>query len=48
MKPLHASFKRLTRCPCCLGRYAKVRGGSKAGKSAARQRAKEQIKKEVP
>lgn len=46
MKPLHASFKRLSRCPCCVSKHAK-RTKLNTGKSSARHRAKMQIKKEL-
>lgn len=48
MKPLHASFKMLSRCPCCQSRYSKHNSGKKNhGKTSARPRAKMQIKKEL-
>lgn len=41
MRPLHASVTRLSRCPCCVSKYAKKQ--SKAGRKAARARAKRDI-----
>lgn len=46
MKPLHASFKRLSRCRCCQTKYTK-RTKLNAGKSSARHRAKMHIKREI-
>lgn len=46
MKPLHASFKRLSRCPCCQSKHSK-RTRLNTGKSAARMKAKIEIKKEM-
>ena len=44
MKPLHSALYRLTRCPCCLGKYSKHVSGnkSKSGKKAARAKLKKQ------
>lgn len=48
MKPLHASFVRLRKCPCCQSKYSKKNSGRKnSGKTAARHRAKQNIKKEL-
>lgn len=48
MKPLHASFKRLSCCPCCQTIYSKKNAGKRNdGKSSARHRAKLEIKKSV-
>jgi len=47
MKPLHGEFKKLSRCRCCVSRYSKHNKGSKAGKSAARRRNKNNIKREL-
>lgn len=41
MKPLHASIKWLSRCPCCHSKHAKNISGNKA----ARLKAKNDIKK---
>ena len=48
MKPLHASITRLNRCPCCHSKYT-ANGAYKLnnGKSAARHKAKQDIKKEL-
>ncbi len=48
MKPQHAATKRLSRCPCCTSSHAKSKnqGRSKPGNSAARQKAKREIRKE--
>mgnify|MGYP007100057758 CR=1 FL=1 len=46
MKPLHASFVRLSRCKCCQSKHTK-HTRLKSGKSSARQRAKRQIEKEM-
>ena len=48
MKPMHGEFSRLNRCPCCQGKYSR-QGARKLnfGKSSARIRAKEQIKKDL-
>lgn len=49
MKPLHASFTRLRRCPCCQGKYSKKNSGSAKnhGKTAARRIAKNELQREV-
>lgn len=49
MKPLHSAITRLRRCPCCQGKYSKKNAGSNknAGKTAARMKAKREIKKEL-
>lgn len=48
LKPLHASIKRLSRCPCCQSKYSKKNSGKKNnGKSAARFKSKENIRKEL-
>lgn len=48
MKPLHSEITRLSRCPCCQSKYSKKSSGNrKAGKTAARQKAKQQIRKEL-
>ncbi len=48
MKPQHASLTRLSRCRCCVSVYSKHRSkGSKRGNSAARQKAKRDINKEL-
>lgn len=46
MKPLHASFKRLSRCRCCASKHTR-RTKLNTGASSARGRAKLQIKKEL-
>lgn len=48
-KPLHGEFKRLKRCPYCQTKYSKHNSGSNqnGGKSSARHRAKQAIKKEI-
>lgn len=48
MKPICSIVKHLGRyfkCPCCRGsiKYTKTCGGKRAGKSAARQKAKRDI-----
>jgi hypothetical protein len=49
MKPLHAAFVRLSKCPCCQSKYSKKNsGGNKNhGKTAAHMRAKREIAKEI-
>lgn len=49
MKPLHAEITRLRRCPCCQGKYSKKNAGrnKNAGKTAARMKANQNIKKEL-
>ena len=46
MKPLYSDKIRLTRCPCCISKYAKAKSGSgkKLGNSAARQRSKKDLR----
>lgn len=46
MKPLHAAFKRLSRCECCQSKHTK-RTRLNNGKSSARMLAKRQIEKEL-
>jgi len=48
MKPLHASVKRLSHCPCCQSKFS-YRGMNKTniGKTVARMKAKRDIKKEL-
>lgn len=49
MKPLHSAVTRLSRCPCCQSKHSKKNAGSNknAGKTAARMKAKSDIKKEL-
>jgi hypothetical protein len=48
MKPQHASITRVRRCPCCQSTYSKKNAGtSKHGNTAARQQAKQAIKRAV-
>lgn len=46
MKPQHAATKRLSRCSCCVSTHAKRlnQGRTKPGNSAARQKAKRDIR----
>lgn len=48
MKPLHSNITRLRRCPCCQSSYS-ANGMRKKndGKSAARQKAKRDMRKEM-
>lgn len=46
MKPLHAAFKRLSRCKCCQSKHTK-RTKLNNGKSSARMRAKIEIRREL-
>ena len=48
MKPLHANVTTLRRCPCCQSKYS-TSGARKtnAGKSAARQKDKRDLAKEL-
>lgn len=46
MKPLHAAFKRLSKCKCCQSKHTK-RTQLNTGKSSARLRAKLEIEKEL-
>lgn len=46
MKPLHAAFKRLSRCKCCQSKHTK-QTRLNSGKSAARMLAKREIAKEL-
>lgn len=48
MKPMHAEFKRVSRCPCCQSKYS-YKGARKTnvGKTATRMRVKDAIRKEV-
>lgn len=43
MKPQHGESKRLSRCPCCQTKYGK----HKSGNHRARQKIKQQLKKEI-
>jgi hypothetical protein len=46
MKPLHASLKRLSKCPCCQSKHSKHNAkGKNNGKSAARNLVKLLLKK---
>lgn len=48
MKPMHSSLIRLSRCPCCQSKHSKHHSARKNnGKSAARQRAKRELRKEI-
>lgn len=48
MKPLHASLVRMSRCPCCQSQHSKKNSGKKNnGKTAARHKAKMEIRKEM-
>lgn len=48
MKPLHSEVTRLHRCPCCQSKYSTHSARkTNVGKSAARQKVKRDIKKEL-
>jgi hypothetical protein len=46
MKPLHAAFKRLSRCKCCQSKHTK-RIRLNNGKTSARMRARRDIVKDL-
>jgi hypothetical protein len=47
MKPMYKDLVRLSRCSCCVSRFSKHRSGtSKTGNSAARQKAKRDMRRE--
>lgn len=47
MKPLHSEISRLHRCPCCQSKYSDQSARKNTGKSAARQKQKRNINREI-